>query len=69
MSLAPFPWFLVLLSGLCWTVVYIDSVRLGFKDKTYAMPFWALALNIAWELMLAQTLARERANPRPALRR
>ena len=50
MSLDPFPLFLVLLSGLCWTVVYIDSVRLGFKDKTYAMPLWTLALNIAWEL-------------------
>lgn len=37
------------LSGLCWTVVYIESIRLGFSQKTYAMPFWALALNIAWE--------------------
>jgi hypothetical protein len=40
---------LQLLSGICWTIVYIDCVRLGFKQKTYAMPFWALALNIAWE--------------------
>lgn len=37
------------LSGLCWTVVYIESIRLGFGQKTYAMPFWALALNIGWE--------------------
>ena len=37
------------LSGICWTIVYIESIRLGFKQKTYAIPFWALALNIAWE--------------------
>jgi hypothetical protein len=43
--------FLVELSGLCWTIVYIDSIRIGFKEKTYAMPFWALALNIAWEFL------------------
>ncbi|WP_281337402.1 hypothetical protein [Flavobacterium eburneipallidum] len=36
-------------SGICWTIVYIECIRLGFKQKTYAMPFWALALNIAWE--------------------
>jgi len=41
--------FLILLSGLCWTVVYLDGIRLGFRDRTYAIPFWALALNIAWE--------------------
>ena len=43
--------FLVLLSGICWTIVYIDSIRVGFKFKTYAMPFWALALNIGWEVL------------------
>ncbi len=37
------------ISGICWTIVYIESLRLGIKQKTYAMPFWALALNIAWE--------------------
>ena len=43
--------FLSLLSGLLWTIVYIDSIRLGFKQKTYAMPLWALSLNFAWELL------------------
>lgn len=43
--------FLLLLSGLCWTIVYIDSIRVGFRDKSYAMPFWALSLNIAWEFL------------------
>lgn len=43
--------FLALLSGLFWTIVYIDAIRIGFKQKTFAIPFWALALNIAWELL------------------
>lgn len=37
--------FLILVSGLAWTIVYLDSIRIGMKDKTFAMPFWALALN------------------------
>jgi len=41
--------FLTILSGLAWTVVYIEAIRVGFKDKTYAMPIAALALNFAWE--------------------
>ncbi len=41
--------FLVALSGICWTIVYIECIRLGIQQKTYAMPFWALALNAAWE--------------------
>jgi hypothetical protein len=41
--------FLTVLSGLAWTIVYIESIRLGFKYKTYAMPVAALALNIGWE--------------------
>lgn len=45
--------FLLLLSGLAWTIVYIDCIRIGFRNKTYAMPFWALALNITWELVHA----------------
>jgi hypothetical protein len=53
MNPAHFSWFLVAFSGFCWTVVYIDSIRLGFKESTYAIPFWALALNIAWELLQA----------------
>jgi hypothetical protein len=40
---------LVAFSGLAWTIVYLESIRLGFKQKTYAIPFWALALNLAWE--------------------
>jgi hypothetical protein len=41
--------FLTALSGLAWTIVYIEAIRLGIKYKTYAMPIAALGLNIAWE--------------------
>jgi len=41
--------FLKLVSGVCWTIVYIESIRIGFREKTYAMPIFALVLNIAWE--------------------
>jgi len=43
------PEIIALLSGICWTVVYLDCIYTGIKYKTYAMPFAALALNIAWE--------------------
>ena len=42
---------LTLISGVCWTVVYIDGIRLGIKDRSYAIPFYALALNIGWECL------------------
>lgn len=41
--------FLIIVSGLAWTIVYIEAIRLGFRYKTYAMPVAALGLNIAWE--------------------
>jgi hypothetical protein len=30
--------FLTLFSGLCWTIVYLDIINRGFRDKTYGMP-------------------------------
>ncbi|MBN2043780.1 MAG: hypothetical protein JW757_02070 [Anaerolineales bacterium] len=42
---------LTLLSGLAWTIVYIDGIRIGIKDKSFAMPLWPLGLNLAWELL------------------
>ena len=42
---------LTVISGICWTIVYIDGIRIGFRDKSYAIPFYALALNFAWELL------------------
>jgi len=43
--------FLTVLSGVGWIIVYEECIRLGLKQKTYAMPFWALGLNFAWELI------------------
>src|ERR1700730_17334925 len=42
---------LTVVSGICWTVVYVEGIRVGFKDRSYAIPFYALALNFAWELL------------------
>lgn len=41
--------FLTLISGIAWTAVYVAAIRIGFKQKTYAMPIAALGLNFAWE--------------------
>jgi hypothetical protein len=51
MSLDLIKLVLTLVSGICWTTVYIEGIRLGLKEKTYAIPFYALALNISWELL------------------
>lgn len=40
---------LTLVSGIAWTVVYGEAIRIGLRDRTYAMPLAALALNLAWE--------------------
>jgi len=45
--------FLALITGVCWTIVYIKLIRVGLKEKTYGMPFLALALNFAWEGLYA----------------
>lgn len=44
---------LLLMSAVSWTIVYIDCIRVGFRDKTYCMPLWALGLNICWEVIYA----------------
>ncbi|WP_258088906.1 transmembrane-type terpene cyclase [Weissella fangxianensis] len=45
--------FLQLLSGICWSIVYIELIRKGIKDRTYGMPVFALGLNFAWETIYA----------------
>ena len=42
---------LVGISGICWTIVYIELIRHGFKDKACGMPLFALGLNIVWEIL------------------
>ena len=46
---------LIGISGICWSIVYIECIRTGFKQKTYCMPLFALALNFAWEGIYAFT--------------
>lgn len=41
--------FLTFVSGSAWTIVYVESIRVGLKSRTYAMPAAPLGLNIAWE--------------------
>jgi hypothetical protein len=49
LDLANLKLILTIVSGLCWTIVYIEGIRIGFRDRSYAIPFYALALNLAWE--------------------
>src|SRR5262245_661083 len=51
MSLETIKTILTLVSGLCWTLVYIEGIRLGIRDRSYAIPYYALALNLSWELL------------------
>lgn len=44
---------LTLVSGVAWTFVYVQAIRLGFRQRTYAMPVAALGLNFAWECIYA----------------
>lgn len=41
--------FLTLLSGISWMIVYEECIRIGLTKKTFCMPLFALALNLAWE--------------------
>lgn len=45
--------FLTVVSGVAWTAVYVEAVRIGFRDRSYAIPAAALALNFAWEVIYA----------------
>lgn len=47
--------FLTLFSAVAWTLVYAEAIRVGLRDRTYAMPVAALALNFAWEATYATT--------------
>jgi hypothetical protein len=48
---------LTLVSGVCWTGVYVLIILRSFRDKTYGMPFWALAFNFSWEFIFSFVLA------------
>ena len=39
---------LLRLGGALWTVCYILSIRDSFRDRSYALPLGAVAMNFAW---------------------
>ena len=41
------------MSGIMWSIAYLAIVYRGFKDKSFGMPLIPLALNIAWEFLIA----------------
>lgn len=44
---------LKVISGICWTIVYVILIYRGFKDKSYGIPLVALSLNFSWEFVFA----------------
>ncbi len=50
---------LTLVSGICWTIVYILIINRSFRDKIYGMPFWALAFNLSWEFIFSLVLVSD----------
>lgn len=51
--MTPFEWILIG-SGICWTVTYLLIIAVGFRDRTYGMPLAALCANLSWEFIFAQ---------------
>lgn len=49
----PLAMALLAISALARTIVYVCSIVLGFREKTYCIPLWALGLNICWEIIYA----------------
>ena len=48
---------LTLVSGVSWTLVYLLIIFRSYRDKTYGMPYWALAFNFSWELIFSFVLS------------
>ena len=45
--------FLILVSGVSWTIAYILLIYRSFRDKICGMPFWALSFNLSWEFIFS----------------
>ena len=56
---------LTLVSGVSWTLVYLLIIFRSYRDKTYGMPYWALAFNFSLGVDLF--LCVEHSFPRPAI--
>jgi len=48
---------LTLIGGLSWTIVYLLIIVRSYRDKTYGMPYWALAFNFSWEFIFSFVLS------------
>ena len=40
-----------LMCGGFWMISYSIAIYKGIKEKSYAMPFFSLCLNISWEML------------------
>jgi len=40
-------------SALFWSLTYVLLIYVGFKEKTFGMPLFALGLNISWEFLFS----------------
>jgi hypothetical protein len=52
----------------CWIFLYILVIRRGFKDQTYGIPFVALTVNLAWDIIgafVAPSVAQSQGNSAP----
>lgn len=45
--------FLLQIGGTLWTICYILLARESFRTRSYGMPLFALAFNLAWEIVYA----------------
>ena len=45
--------FLLLSSGLFWTIAYLLIIIKGDRDRTYGMPVVALCANLSWEFIFS----------------
>lgn len=50
---------LTLIGGTCWTIVYLLIIIRSYRDKTYGMPYWALAFNFSWEAIFSFLLSTD----------
>ena len=46
-----FSTLLIIVSGLSWLTLYGEAVRVGLRDRSYAIPFWVIALNFSWSVL------------------
>lgn len=48
---ADLPVLLLVAGDVFWVVTYALAARIGFRERTYALPMLAVALNFSWELL------------------